>query len=977
MTENPQLQNTSEIESKPLKRLLPDFFYSLKSLWFVWVLPQVLLLMHTLYYFWINSGDASQYIIQKAYCLIGLEAVMVVVGVALASLSRFFKFNVTMAFLSLGAFIIYFFAYVTNAQFFDTPRFGITFTDLHFAFTAIIFTGVYCGFRICGEELSTLKKEMKNIFIVLGVAVLLALGIAFCLDIAEFVGMFFFYIAVIIFFDFVLGRTFLVLIRAFSRGSPVMNITIYAIICVILPMICFFVLMYKNTGEILKLFEDLGFFIFAALLNVLVLLFYKKFNDDKIRALFLFLNAMSFSVIAFVAYLFLPTFPFISGMVFAIAGFWVLGLLYSFVYCLFGFVDVYKSVRSKSLRNIAVILGFFALPAYICIEPYCLRIAISEALNYVECPDTSKERYFSGSQWGVLRTCKLVESFKKNSLNLPYIGELRSYIFSNGMVLRARTLNKIESLFAENAGESLADETSRFKDDAPIIPSSGVVQSCKFSPQEGASLDVCKIELEKKFKGESRRNEASCKVKLSDGVFVAGMSMSVNGEEKSATFAERKAAYWVYENVTRQNIDPSIIYYENLSDMRLRVAPLRNGEKKCITLNFLYPPEFSTYKILLEDSVKNQETTSLGKPADADCLIACGEEASYLLIKNTGKFYSYERRPYWSIILDLSKRSTFEDLEKKFAELSKISSDIVKARIYFSDLNFSYALEVSFKDSKWQLDTLKTALEYHESRGGFNATISHLFMMSHYAKTAFKEGAYGKEEFPITVFFSDNINGYAPTDAFKEFLPELDFSYAIVVGKDGVQTVSEKPLDLRKPPFANNPKISLFKIASEMRPVKLVPENSFDAVKEFVISEKVDAADVAVFDASYAAKQIDARSAKNSGWALAANLRAKSILSKRNPAFGEINFKNIVNLSEYLKVLAPSTSAIILEMSSHEKLLYLADIKSKNSHSALDFKTDNRRTMDEPEFYLYLIFAFLICAFMKMISRRNKKLKSL
>lgn len=68
------------------------------------------------------------------------------------------------------------------------------------------------------------------------------------------------------------------------------------------------------------------------------------------------------------------------------------------------------------------------------------------------------------------------------------------------------------------------------------------------------------------------------------------------------------------------------------------------------------------------------------------------------------------------------------------------------------------------------------------------------------------------------------------------------------------------------------------------------------------------------------------------------------------------NLKAVAQQSEELGILTPFTSAIIVETTTQEKVMSLAELQALNAKSALAFKEGESRTnMPEPPLWCYLL----------------------
>lgn len=987
-SDTPQDDLISIPENNP--RLLPNFCYSFRSLIWVWVIPHLLMIFGNLFYLWIFS-DKTNFKNSPVLTIAIAQGVSLLAGLFMALFCKR-KLSATIS----GGFLVYFICWFfllfimneSTYQAFGTDYLIDTDYFFYIQIYSVIFMGSFFGMRVSAYRYSDKLEKPKDstsailisVFSVAALygAVLIFEKITRARTADDYIGMFSAFTAMGFFifigsvFSIIVGNAFLIFQSNIESKSPFHKNTFCAAISAFISL-WVFLLFHKNTSDAFA--RDFALMTIIYIINA-GLMFAPLLKLRKgAKKILLFASAATFTAITYLALLFLPAIALSPILVISILGIPFLFPAVIFMFSMSRLHEIYISIKGREKIAILV-LGLLFLPSCVVIESFVLRVNINATLNYVENFDISKPRVFKGNKWAAIKSIEWIDHYK-NGLHVPFITPLRMAILSNGMVLSDAKTDKMLEFFKAKPKDHTFKRNFNVSNES--LFNTEILDAKIEKNTERKNIDNFHITL-KNLSSSWKMIEAAASIKPSEGVFVCGMSMEVLGVEKRASFVEKRAALWTYKEITRRMLDPSIIYYKTLSDMLLRVSPLRQNESKRVTVSFLSPPNFKGSN--MEYSAKMSGKThggsfSLGENGQKNILASVGKNSSYVLINNDGEnFYSFERKPYWALILDLSENKNFKWTEKlaeeKILNALKILKEEIpsvnEAKIYGSSLNFAPIYMANFENETWTLSKIKCNFDIMNT-GGFDFASSMLFAMADYVQKNFSvnskkiETPNGLKKFPIPVFITDKNIDFKFDGAFKEFAPELGQGFALKLRSSGlIENASlGKSLDFKNAPFIKNKKVSAFRMGDEVRVAPL-------GIGSIIFNSEIrNKNELKVFDGenfSECKNEIFEIAKPESLWAQAALLWKQSIEMKRNPSKLDAAFKDMIAKSKALEIVIPISSAIIVETSKQEESMKLLELQTINTKAALQFDEDIDVTnMSEPPLWLWVLIAFIILIF--------------
>ncbi len=91
------------------------------------------------------------------------------------------------------------------------------------------------------------------------------------------------------------------------------------------------------------------------------------------------------------------------------------------------------------------------------------------------------------------------------------------------------------------------------------------------------------------------RDEFYARFELPAGVFITGLSLWIDDNERRGILTSKESALMVYESISRRLMDPALLRYEDDGSCSLRIFPVEPGQERHATVTFLYRKPFSLH----------------------------------------------------------------------------------------------------------------------------------------------------------------------------------------------------------------------------------------------------------------------------------------------------------------------------------------------------------------------------------------------
>ncbi len=228
----------------------------------------------------------------------------------------------------------------------------------------------------------------------------------------------------------------------------------------------------------------------------------------------------------------------------------------------------------------------------------------------------------------------------------PFLSHWYSWIVLDNLTLSSNKVRLMKSIFFGERHSSVHY--------GKTVPSSqeevkltGIVHQSEYDPVQ----EVWRSEIELSItNGSTRQREYATSFELPVGAWISDYYLWIEGEKVPGILAEKKAANWVYRNITSRRRDPGILYYLNNREVALRVFPLAAGQERRTGFEILH-------KEPLHLTIDDDEVL-LGNVLEQEPLSTAiyseDREVVYLPSALKTKLPRIQRQPYWHFILDCS-----------------------------------------------------------------------------------------------------------------------------------------------------------------------------------------------------------------------------------------------------------------------------------------------------------------------------------
>jgi hypothetical protein len=92
---------------------------------------------------------------------------------------------------------------------------------------------------------------------------------------------------------------------------------------------------------------------------------------------------------------------------------------------------------------------------------------------------------------------------------------------------------------------------------------------------------------------KQENSEYQTEIYVPPGVWVSGLKLKIGDKWEDGKIIERKAAEWVYREITSVNQDPAFLRYEGDGHLKLSVFPVSAGTSREVRVSFLAPTGFA------------------------------------------------------------------------------------------------------------------------------------------------------------------------------------------------------------------------------------------------------------------------------------------------------------------------------------------------------------------------------------------------
>ena len=303
---------------------------------------------------------------------------------------------------------------------------------------------------------------------------------------------------------------------------------------------------------------------------------------------------------------FLPFLPFAIPAILAVgAGFLILTPVLLFAFHLQALADDRRTGGHGAWWRVALCVA--VLPVAFAMRAELDRAALHRALDMVYQPDYGQDVRLGMPRSAVRRALVNAQRFKTGA-EYPYITLWYNWRVYDNMLLQDAKLNALWMMFVGGKQPPVAEEDmvrdvfssiwgsrtrDRVRGTRQAIPSHvtllDVVTAHSVTNGEVATRATLKIRG-----GGTGQQEYRTTLTVPPGVWVSGLRLKIDGEWVDGDIIERKAADWVYRQITRvTRRDPAMLRYEDDTHLSLCVFPVDAGQTREVEFSFLCPEGYA------------------------------------------------------------------------------------------------------------------------------------------------------------------------------------------------------------------------------------------------------------------------------------------------------------------------------------------------------------------------------------------------
>jgi hypothetical protein len=523
------------------------------------------------------------------------------------------------------------------------------FYNLLYAFA--IPAGMYMLGQVLSPLFSTLEQGYGKHLIVLGMVMLTVL------------------------FLFFFGRSMYIFALRNGGSNSWEMLMVKAVIVIVFPLLG---LLLNNNGwqgywvpgNIFGNFSNLLFY-WLALANGVMLCLPDRPEVFYRLPLFI-LRSMGFSYIVYFNLVFLPYLPLavLVILVFGL-GFLMLSPLAVFLIqsrTLIRDVQFLQGVFPRRVIGLAGICGFLTIPVWLTFSHLLDRNTLNKALDYVYQPNLSDAKAKKIAPWRIRRVLDNAETNqKRQDIFDKREGQPLLSFYYNFMVLDNLSLSESKSetlanvfLGEQNQPFDQIREWEEAARDTSFVVLKDLRSHSRYNTQARQWESTLELDI---YNPIETMQEFTSHFKLPAGGAVSEYYLYLNGQKVKGELAERKAATWIYRQISmRTSRDPGIVYYLQNGDLALRVFPVQGKELRKTGFTILHPEPAvltvlgKTVQLGSEQPLENR----VGEP-----LFSRHQSAVYLPLKTMSELPKVELRPEFHFVLDCS---VYQDKRTKHVE---------------------------------------------------------------------------------------------------------------------------------------------------------------------------------------------------------------------------------------------------------------------------------------------------------------------
>ncbi len=610
--------------------------------------------------------------------------------------------------------------------------------------------------------------------------------------------------------------------------------------------------------------------------------------------------------------------------------------------------DFLKNHYSPTLLKGVLLLGVLVLPSIIFATYHNDRQQLHLALDHVYAPDYSLEQAQFVNTNAIKRTLNTVKSHKNNRNNIeltnrkPYLSTFYKWYVLDNLTLSDKKIATLERTFlgAFDPNDFPSSNNRRG-------PNRGNIELTNLSvnSQYDFQQDCWKSQVDLVLQNnEARQREYATEFNLPDGAWISDYYLWIGDRKEPGLLTEKKAAMWVYRQITSRRKDPGILYYTNNNQLAFKVFPFNALEERKTGFEILHKHPF-TFEIDGQTVVLGKKSTAAEyndmnrmKTTQAPQTVptkAMDGNALYFSADYKQSLQAITRTPYYHFIVDCSAKQAAQPKEMtKLIQsfLAQYPQQEAPPKITFAN----YTSQTQTMDNNWQ-----QALANFPKTGGFHITRA-------IKQVLYQNYVNPSKNYPHIIVVTDNYLNSIQDDDLSNWqftLPDISFYHLLETATDipQYQSLWLSPFEGFSATIPNDTIVA---------PIAVIPWPSAEHVQVYLPNNKKST--LAYLPNNFPSLPVNKSHFTKGNYQAGLDLQATHLHHILHPNKAETEWLKSIQGSFKTGIMTPLTSYMVVENEAQKAALLKKQDQVLNAKKSLDTLEELPR-MSEPTFWWMLL----------------------
>lgn len=459
-------------------------------------------------------------------------------------------------------------------------------------------------------------------------------------------------------------------------------------------------------------------------------------------------------------------------------------------------------------------IGVTILPLIITLTYLQDKKALHAALDYVYEPNFATSTLIKTT--ALERVLEKVRYHKSGRFGMvvneqqPFLSPYYNWLVLDNLTLSDGKISLLEKIFL---GKTVNTRTTTIQNPSNAVEITAMQTRSEFDTTQQAWRSWIDLEMTNFDSTEFQQQEFETTFTLPEGAWISDYYLWVNEEKMPGILAEKKAATWIYQQITTvTRKDPGILYYLTGNKIAFKVFPFRAREKRKTGFEILHKEPISFTIDEKNVILGNESTAVLEQSVTSD-----DGNVTYVSTQVKKQLPVVQRKPYFHFIIDCSidKEKSINQYFNKIESL--LRQNILDAKTAKVTLTNAYTKTLDYSNN-WR-DKLNKA----NFQGGF------------YVERAIKEILVKNYEqlnqsYPIIVVVADSLpNAILDKDFadFKMTFPESDLFYELTENSElTAHSLTESPTEKATYTTPFQPNYTVLAYPNATNPIAYLPNDN-------------------------------------------------------------------------------------------------------------------------------------------------------